>query len=201
MWHNKKMMVETQPQKELSGYVTGRFLVAMPHMQDPRFERAVIYMCGHDANGAMGIMINKSLGDLTLKGLLEYINLPIDSIKRDLPIYLGGPVDTGRGFVLHSDEFAHASTVPLSDHVALTATVDVLQSVAKGEGPKDCLLAMGYVGWGAGQLDHELHGSEWLQTESDYEILFHVPIETKWNRAIEKLGVSPEFLSGDLGQA
>ncbi len=195
------MTEETKSKQELSGYLTGQFLLAMPHMQDPRYEKAVIYICGHDSNGAMGLVVNKHLGDLTLKGLLEYLNLPQESIRRDLPIYFGGPVDTGRGFVLHSDDFTHAGTVPLGNHIALTATVDVLQAIAEGGGPKDCLLAMGYVGWGPGQLDSELHSNRWLQIEADPEILFHSAIEKKWNEAIAKLGVTPESLSDELGQA
>lgn len=195
------MTEEAELKQDLSGYLTGQFLLAMPHMQDPRFEKAVIFICGHDTNGAMGLVVNKHLGDLTLKGLLEYLNLPKESIKRDLPIYFGGPVDTGRGFVLHSDDFSHPGTVPLNHHISLTATLDVLQSIADGDGPKDCLLAMGYVGWGPGQLDSELHGNQWLQVEADPDTLFHVPIEKKWEIAIAKLGVTPETISEDVGQA
>jgi putative transcriptional regulator len=195
------MAEETESKQELSGYLTGQFLLAMPHMQDPRYEKTVIYICGHDLNGAMGLVVNKHLGDLTLKGLLEYLNLPQESIRRDLPIYFGGPVDTGRGFVLHSDDFTHPGTVPLGHHIALTATVDVLQSIAQGGGPKECLLAMGYVGWGPGQLDSELHSNRWLQVEGDSEILFQTSIEKKWEKAIAKLGVTPESLSDEFGQA
>lgn len=195
------MTKEENTKQELSGYLTGQLLLAMPHMQDPRYEKAVIYICGHDTNGAMGLVINKYLGDLTLKGLLEYLNLSQDVIKRDLPIYFGGPIDTGRGFVLHSDDFTHPGTVSLGNHIALTATVDVLQSIAEGDGPKSCLLAMGYVGWGPGQLDSELHSNRWLQVEADSEILFEVPIEKRWEKAISKLGVTPESLSDEFGQA
>lgn len=195
------MTEETNSKQELSGYLTGQFLLAMPHMQDPRFEKVVIYICGHDTNGAMGLVVNKHLGDLTLRGLLEYLNLPKESINRDLPIYFGGPTDTGRGFVLHSDDFTHPGTVSLGNHISLTATVDVLQSIAEGGGPKDCLLAMGYVGWGPGQLDSELHSNRWLQVEADSETLFHAPIEKRWEMAIAKLGATPETLSDELGQA
>lgn len=195
------MTEEAQSKQDLSGYLTGQFLLAMPHMQDPRFEKTVIYICGHDTKGAMGLVVNKNLGHLTLKGLLEYLNIPQESIKRDLPIYFGGPVDTGRGFVLHSDDFSHAGTISLGHHIALTATVDVLQSIAEGNGPRDCLLAMGYVGWAAGQLDAELHSNRWLQVEADSEILFHVPLEKKWEKAIAKLGIAPEVLSEEFGQA
>lgn len=189
------------PTQEFSGYISGQFLLAMPHMQDPRFEKAVIYICGHDANGAMGLIINRHLGDFTLKGLLEYLNLPRNSIERDMPICFGGPLDTGRGFVLHSDDFHHPGTVLLSHHIALTATIDVLQSIAEGDGPSDCLLAMGYVGWEAGQLDAELHSSRWLQVEADTDILFKTPIEKKWEKTLEKLGVVPESLSEEFGRA
>ena len=188
-------------QEELSGYLTGQFLLAMPHMQDPRFEKTVIYICGHDVNVAMGLVINKHLGDLTLKGLLEYLNISQESIKRDLPIYFGGPVDTGRGFVLHSDDFSHPGTVLIGSHIALTATIDVLQSIAEGDGPQHCLLAMGYVGWEPGQLDAELHSNKWLQIKADSDILFKTPVEKKWEMTIAKLGISPEVLSEDFGQA
>ena len=110
-------------------------------------------------------------------------------------IYFGGPTDIGRGFVLHSDDFTNPGTVPLGNHIALTATVDVLQSIAEGNGPRDCLLAMGYVGWGPGQLDSELHSNRWLQAEADSDTLFHVPIEKRWEKAIAKFGVTPEVPS------
>lgn len=195
------MAEDTETKQDLSGYLTGQFLLAMPHLQDPRFEKAVIYICGHDTNGAMGLVVNKYLGDLTLRGLLDYLNLPPETMKRDLPIHFGGPVDSGRGFVLHSDDFSHPGTVPLGNHISLTATVDVLQSIAEGTGPKNCLLAMGYVGWSAGQLDAELHSNRWLQVEADPEILFHTPLEKKWESAMRKLGITPESLSEDFGQA
>lgn len=177
------MIEDTTSQQDLSGYLTGQFLLAMPHLSDPRFEKVVIFICGHDSNGAMGLVVNKRLGDLTLQGLLEYLNLPQESIKRDLPIYFGGPIDTGRGFILHSNDFSHPGTVSLTDAISLTATVDVLESIALGGGPRDCLLAMGYIGWGPGQLDSELHSNRWLQIESDAEILFHTPIEKKWENS------------------
>lgn len=195
------MTKEEKSTQDLSGYLTGQFLLAMPHMEDPRFEKAVIFICGHDPNGAMGLVVNKYLGNLTLKGLLEYLNLPQESIKRDLPIFFGGPNDTGRGFVLHSDDFSHPGTVPLGHHISLTATTDVLQSIAEGNGPKNCLLAMGYVGWDAGILDAELHSNQWLQVQGDSDILFNVPIEQRWEKVIGKLGITPEALSEDYGQA
>lgn len=188
-------------QEELSGYLTGQLLLAMPHMKDPRYEKAVIFICGHDTNGAMGLVINKHLGDLTLKGLLDYLNLSQETIKRDLPIFFGGPVDSGRGFVLHSNDFTHPGTVALGKNISLTATVDVLQSIAEGDGPKNCLLAMGYVGWAPGQLDAELHSNRWLQIEADPELLFEVPVEKRWTKAMAKLGVTPESLSEEFGQA
>ena len=195
------MTEKIELKQDLSGYITGQFLLAVPYMQDPRLERTVIYICGHDTNGAMGLVVNKYLGDLTLRGLLEYLNLPRESIIQDLPIHFGGPVDTGRGFVLHSDDFTHPGTVFLGNHIALTATIDVLQSIAEGKGPKDCLLAMGYMGWGPGQLDSELHSNRWLQMEADSEILFRTPIEKKWDLSMSKLGVTPETLSEEVGQA
>lgn len=201
LWHKDNMTKEEKEKQDLSGYLTGQFLIAMPHMEDPRFEKAVIFICGHDTNGAMGLIINKYLGDLTLKGLLEYLNLPHDSIKLDLPIHFGGPEDTGRGFVLHSCDFSQPGTVKLTDNICLTATVDALESIAKGKGPKKCILAMGYVGWESGILDAELHSNRWLQIEADPEMLFDVPMEDVWEKTIAKLGVTPESLSEEFGQA
>lgn len=195
------MIEETQSKQNLSGYLTGQFLLAMPHMQDPYYEKTVIYICGHDTDGAMGLVVNRHLGSLTLKGLLEYLNLPKESINRDLPIYFGGANDPGRGFALHSDDFTHVETVPLGNHMALTSALNVLQSIAEGNGPRDCLLAMGYVGWEPGQLDSELHSNRWLQAEADSGTLFHVPIEKRWEKAIAKFGVTPETLSEEFGQA
>jgi putative transcriptional regulator len=193
--------MEENNSPDLSGYITGQLLIAMPHMADPRFEKAVIYVCGHDINGAMGVIVNKYLGDLTLAGLLEHLNLPKSASQEDLRIYFGGPVDTGRGFILHSTDFLHPETIALTNDVALTATLDILGPIAEGKGPKDCLLAMGYTGWEAGQLDAELHGCDWLQAPCDIDILFHTPIEEKWDAALAKLGVSPEVLSEEAGQA
>ena len=185
----------------LSGYTTGQFLLAMPHIKDPHLERAIVYVCGHDASGAMGLMINKPFSNLTLKDLLDSLNLPRPHATQDIPIHFGGPQDRGRGFIIHSEDVVHPTTVSLGNTLALTATVDALQSIAAGSGPAQSLLVMGYVGWEEGQLDKELHSAKWLQMQADQDILFHIPIEQKWEAAIETFGIGPECLSEEYGQA
>lgn len=187
--------------KEISGYLTGQFLMATPQMMDPRFDHALIYICGHDENGAMGLIINKPLPHMTLKGLLEQLQVTVDPIQLDIPIYLGGPVETTRGFVLHSDDYFHPATVELNKHISMTATLDILEAIAAGKGPKHCILALGYAGWSPGQLDHELHENGWLQLEADEELIFDIPVHHKWSEAMKRLGVDLATLHHEIGHS
>lgn len=184
-----------------SGYLTGQFLIAMPTMPDPRFERSVIYMFSHTAQGAMGIVVNKPLPHISFKELAGQLGIEAVRRKSPLPVHFGGPVETGRGFVLHSPDYMREATVKFDDTVALTATIDVLKAIAEGEGPSRCILALGYAGWSAGQLDTEIQQNSWLNCPADTEILFQADVTKKWVKAIAKLGIDPSFLAGEAGHA
>ena len=187
--------------KELSGYLTGKFLMASPQMADPRFEHALIYICGHDENGAMGIVVNKPMPNLTFKTLLEQLHLASVSSPINLPIFLGGPVEPTRGFVLHSDDYTHPATMTFGKHISLTSTLDILEAIANGRGPKNCLLALGYAGWSSDKLEQELHDNGWLQFEGEEDLLFEVPVQQKWTEAMKRLGLEIATLSTQMGHS
>ena len=180
---------------------TGKFLLAMPGMGDPRFEKSVIYICSHTSEGAMGLMINHPASTLDFPQLLNELKIPAPDNISDVPVYLGGPVEQGRGFVLHSADYAQDTTMVVSETVALTATVDILKALSKGEGPKNHLLVLGYAGWGAGQLEQEMQENAWHMSNADDEIIFHTPDESKWTLAMAQLGVDVNMLSSEAGHA
>ena len=182
-------------------YLTGQLLVAMPAMGDPRFSRSVIYMCVHNEEGAMGLIINKLADTLSFRELLKQLDIENLGGAPKLPIHFGGPVETGRGFVLHSSEYNRDGTIEVADGMALTATIDILQDIAEKHGPEKFLLALGYAGWGAGQLDGEIQQNAWLHVPSDLELTFGQDNEGKWEHAIAKIGVNPSLLSGEVGHA
>jgi len=184
-----------------SGYLTGQLLVAMPNMRDPRFEKSVIYMCVHNVEGAVGLVLNRQIESITFPDLLHQLNIEADEDAPQLPIHFGGPVETGRGFVLHSADYGQTGTIMVGDLIGLTATVDILKDMAARRGPRKSLLALGYAGWGPGQLDSEIQQNAWLNVPSDEELVFDSEIDTKWARAIAKLGFDPSLLSGDAGHA
>lgn len=184
-----------------SGYLTGQLLIAMPAMQDPRFARSVIYMCIHSADGAMGLIVNRALESLTFRELLSQLELGIDEFSADIAVQFGGPVEAGRGFVLHSLEYEQNGTIVVDDKVGLTATADVLRDIATGQGPQRAILALGYAGWGPGQLDSEIQQNAWLNVPADDAIIFDVDIASRWERAIAKIGVDVALLSGEHGHA
>jgi putative transcriptional regulator len=173
----------------------------MPQMQDPRFERSVIYMCAHSDEGAMGLVINKTIDTLTLPELLRQLGIDGEGLGGVSQVHFGGPVDAGRGFVLHSAEYVEDGTLVVGGNVALTATLDILRAIARGEGPRRSLLALGYAGWGPGQLDAEIQANGWLHAGADEEIVFDRKLTSKWQRAIGRLGVDLSALSGDAGHA
>ncbi len=183
------------------GYLAGQMLIAMPQMQDSRFSRTVVYLCAHTAEGAMGLVVNRLFSALSFPDLLEQLNIEPTPLCDPIRIHFGGPVEAGRGFVLHSTDYVQDTTLLVDDHVALTATVDVLKAIAEGRGPRQSLLALGYAGWGAGQLDTEIRDNAWLNVPADDELLFGIEIEHKWERAIAKIGVDFSMLSGDAGHA
>jgi putative transcriptional regulator len=182
-------------------YLTGQLLIAMPGMPDPRFQRTVIYMCAHNAEGAMGLVINRLFGAISFGDLLEQLEIQPTHSVADLRVHYGGPVEAGRGLVLHSTDFIREGTMLVDDDVALTATLDILRAVAEGRGPRHSLLALGYAGWGPGQLDAELQANGWLTADSDEALIFDRDLDTKWERSIAKLGVSLSMLSGEAGHA
>jgi putative transcriptional regulator len=180
--------------------LTGQLLIAMPQMEDPFFARSLVYLCEHDDEGAMGLVINKLLDDVGTDNL--YAQLEIEPVLHpDQPVHFGGPVAVGTGFVLHSPDYREADTLFFDSEFAMTTTIDILRAKAKGEGPRHSLLALGYAGWGAGQLDAELKANGWLSVAADAALVFDTPNEHKWQRALAKLGVSPEMLSLDSGRA
>lgn len=191
------------------GYLDGQMLIAMPVMNDPRFERSVIYMCAHSSEGAMGIIVNRPAGSIDFPGLLVQLDIIEKSDQITLPenaemmkVMKGGPVDTGRGFVLHSSDFyIQDATLNIDDGISLTATVDILKAIAKGAGPKHAILALGYAGWAPGQLEQEIQQNGWLHCAADSELIFGVDTGAKYNKALRKIGIDLSFLSNEAGHA
>ena len=182
-------------------YVTGQLLIAMPGMRDERFAKSVIYMCAHTEEGAMGLVLNQRLDSLKFAELISQLELDEKHLSRDVPVHFGGPVESGRGFVLHTSDYQQDATLEVLNGVALTASVEILKAIAQGKGPQKSLLALGYAGWGPGQLDMEIRANGWLQVPSDSEIIFDIEPDTKWERAIQRLGIDPRMLSDDVGHA
>jgi putative transcriptional regulator len=184
-------------------YLTGQLLLAMPAMRDPRFARSVIYMCAHGEDGAIGLVLNRLIGALPCSDLLEQLGIvydPASSIK--LPsVHFGGPVETERGFVLHSSDYLRDDSMPINESMALTATVDIVRDIAEGTGPRDVVLALGYAGWGPGQLDGEIQENAWLSVAPDRMLVFDEDIDGKWDRAMAKIGVNSALLSTEAGRA
>ncbi len=182
-------------------WLTGQLLVAMPGMTDPRFANAVIYVCSHSASGAMGLVVNRLFGEADFRVLLEQLNVQARSIVPDVPVQFGGPVEMGRGFVLHSGDYLREGTTRIDDSIAVTATVEIIQDIADGEGPEQVMMALGYAGWGAGQLEEEVKNNGWLTVAADENIVFDSELDTKWHRAMAKIGISPAMLSDTAGHA
>ncbi len=195
---------------EASGsYLDGQLLIAMPVMDDERFARSVIYVCAHSSEGAMGIIVNRRAGSIDFPELLAQLDIIDDADNIKLPesaesmkVLKGGPVETGRGFVLHSsDFFIDDATLPIDDGICLTATVDILRAIANGGGPKHAILALGYAGWAPGQLEDEIQGNGWLHCAADDDLIFGTDIDEKYMRALQKIGVAPGTLSAEAGHA
>ncbi|KAA9010740.1 YqgE/AlgH family protein [Histidinibacterium aquaticum] len=182
--------------------LAGQLLVAMPEMGDPRFDQAVIYVCAHSEDGAMGLIVNKPTPEVNFTDLLEQLEISSGPETRDIRIYYGGPVEGARGFVLHSADYAsEGATMPVDSGIGLTATLDVLEELAKGRGPKSSLLALGYAGWGPGQLEGEIAQNGWLTCAARPDIVFGRANEHKWSAALKSLGIDPLLLSGEAGHA
>lgn len=182
--------------------LSGHFLMAMPGLVGDDFAGSVIYVCEHSERGALGLVINRPI-DLTLGNLLEKVEMPVDegSGPASMPVYFGGPVQTDRGFVLHRPAGEYSSSIHLADSMALTTSRDVLQAVAKGAGPENFLVTLGYAGWGAGQLEHELAQNAWLSVPAEQSIIFQTPAAGRYPAAMRLLGVDPAMLTGSAGHA
>jgi len=190
------------------GYLDGQMLIASPSMNDDRFAKSLIYICAHSPEGAMGIVVNQPASNINFPDLLLQLNviteedgIMVSPHHDDVKVMKGGPVDTGRGFVLHSsDFFIENSTLPIDDGICLTATIDILKAIANGSGPSNAILALGYAGWAPGQLETEIQNNGWLHCSADAELVFGAP-EQKYERAMRKLGIAPGMLSSNAGHA
>ena len=204
-----KISRKTMQQGPGRGYLDGQMLIAMPAMNDERFSRAVIYVCAHSTEGAMGIIVNHPAANIKFPDLLvqlevipaaERIQLPTRA--GDVKVLKGGPVETGRGFVLHSaDFFIENSTLPIDEGVCLTATLDILKAIARGNGPASAILALGYAGWAPGQLEQEIQQNGWLHCAADAELIFGQDTDTKYEKALRKIGIDLGMLSSEAGHA
>jgi putative transcriptional regulator len=191
------------------GYLDGQELVAMPTMRDERFTRSVIYLCAHSDEGAMGIVVNQPAANVKFRDLLVQLDVVPAANLIELPVHAdavrvlkGGPVETGRGFVLHSaDFFIENSTLPIDNGICLTATLDILKAIARGQGPASAVLALGYAGWAPGQLESEIHANGWLNCDADPDLIFGNDAESKYAHALRKIGIDPAKLSSDSGHA
>lgn len=182
--------------------LTGKLLIAMPGMGDPRFEKSVVYLCAHSAQGAMGLIVNKPAPGIKLDDLLEQLKIARGDGSRDVRVYFGGPVEHGRGFVLHSGEYEmQEQTLRVDPEFGMTATLDILQDMARGDGPSLGILALGYSGWGPGQLEGELTDNGWLTCDATPEIVFQLEDDEKWIAALRSLGIDPLLLSSEAGRA
>lgn len=182
-------------------FLSGQLLLSMPGIGDPRFERVVIAMCLHDDEGALGIVANMPVGELTVRALMEQLDIDPGATPADARVMQGGPVEPGRGFVLHSAEYDGQSTISVGGKWGLTSTLDVLKDIAVGKGPNRWLAALGYTGWGAGQLDGEMTRHGWHVAPGDVDLLFDIPVAERWGTAFAAQGVAVERLSTAAGQA
>ena len=188
-----------------NNYLKGKLLLSMPTMSDPRFFKSVIYICNHDDQGAMGLNINNRMPGFNFKQLLAQLNIKDDPEYKEqleqIDVMNGGPVETARGFVLHSNDFIKEDTIRIDDKLAVTGTIDAIKEIASGNGPKDMIFMLGYAGWSEGQLDEEIRQNAWLIAEADYDLVFNTTADEKWEKAIAKLGINPNMLSGEAGRA
>ena len=179
--------------------LTGQFLISMPSLLDERFEKTVIYMCAHSQDGAMGIIINKKIDYDLYPDLLEQLGIDKPLLENKLYVRYGGPVESGRGFVLHSDEVIQKDTLKIAKGIALTSTAEFFEDLSKGNGPKNSILALGYSGWGPGQIEMELAANSWMTLEADTNFIFDESVSNKWKDAYNLLGVDPSKLSNISG--
>jgi len=182
--------------------LNGKFLIAMPGMGDPRFKNAVIYLCSHNAEGTMGLIINKLATNFNISDLLNQLNIETSNILEPFPIYLGGPVEPYRGFILHSlDYFNKEKTIKIDNVLGMTSTLDIVEDIVTNKGPKTFFVALGYSGWDAGQIEMEIKNNGWLVSDAKTDIIFQHNNKNKWEDSLKILNVDPKFLSADGGTA
>ncbi|MWD26678.1 YqgE/AlgH family protein [Aquicoccus sp. SCR17] len=190
--------IDEEPEIDLTGHI----LIAMPGMGDPRFDHSVIFICAHSTDGAMGIVVNKPTDDLVLGDLLDQLEIEQTEDTPRMKVHFGGPVEHGRGFVLHSPDYASdISTMLVGAEFAMTATLDILEALSRGEGPGRAILALGYAGWGPGQLEAELAENGWLTCRADPDLIFAANNRDKWRQALKAMGVEALALSSSAGRA
>ena len=197
-------MASSKPRKEDGGesFLLGKLLIALPGMPDPRFEKSVILMCAHSQDGAMGLIVNKPFEGISFRELMTTLNVPVGEDTPDPPILFGGPVKVGQGFVVHSSDFQSGdSSMKVTSEISLTATIDILRAIAEGRGPKKALFALGYAGWGPGQIEDELLANGWLHCDVDNAIVFDLAHDAKWQAALGTLGADISGLSSEAGRA
>ena len=185
---------------EQAPFLTGQLLLAMPGIGDPRFERAVIAMCVHDENGALGIGLGRHVPQLRFHGLLKQLDIA-PGVAPDVAIHLGGPVEPQRGFILHSLDWGGQESIQVSDRWGLSATLDILRAIAEGRGPSRWLAAIGYAGWGAGQLEQELCGNGWFATPGSDQLLYECDVDSRWAAGFQSAGIDTRLLTADFGTA
>lgn len=187
--------------KSASYNLTGHFLIAMPSLNDDFFNHAVTYICEHDESGSFGVIINQQT-DIKLKRVIEEMHIESrQGYDENQPVFIGGPVDQGRGFILHRPAGSWSSSLVVNNDVALTTSKDILQAIANNEGPEDCIVALGYAGWSAGQLEQEMANNTWLSCPADEQIIFNTPTEERWKAAAKLIGIDLSLMSNDAGHA
>lgn len=191
---NPELMAGDSPFRE-------KLLVAMPGMADGLFSKSVVYLCAHSDAGAMGIIVNQTMPDFSFADLLSQLQLPKSRLLADPVVHFGGPVDGSRGFVLHSPEYRRPETLALTDQLCLTGTVDILRAIAEDRGPRHLIFALGYAGWGPGQLEMEMQENSWLTVPADDDLLFGTDLSHKWEKAMARIGITPQTLSSHVGHA
>lgn len=189
-------------QNDIDNSLKGKLLLAMPNMGDPRFYKAVILMCTHDANGSMGINLNQLMPNMMLGDLFDELKFDVQfEYSSHVPVLMGGPVETSRGFLLHTLDYDSPETIHVNEKFGVSGTIEALKSYAEGKGPKDVIFALGYAGWGKGQLEQEILDNSWLVVDADHELLFNTDISERWDRAMLRHGIDPARLSGSAGHA
>ena len=194
-------MVEIKQDSLKATTLEGQLLIATPMVQDTCFARSVIYMCAHNASGAMGIIINYPVENLDIREIFTQLDIHSDKQARHLPVHFGGPVEANRGFIVHSAEYASSESLIQQNGIAVTASINVLQALAKGQGPAQGMLVLGYAGWSPGQLEQEIEGGSWIVVPASKQLVFDTDNETKWNVAVSTLGIDMGHYSTDVGHA